>query len=612
MATATPAETPTPTVEATPTPTTPATPSTPSPTPEAQSTEPRPLTFDTPPGVYTAITVGASHACALTESGEAVCWNVGSSTPWETPPGPHTFIAANDNATCAVSSAGEIACWLSPGSEWGVLPEEAPPGKYVAVSMDRRHACALTEAGEAVCWGPEDSWLPLPVLPPGNYTTISIGQFFGEESDHISGYRTACATTIEGDLVCWRGINIDGRVEQVVERISGNYTAVDVLLLTVCTLTAGGGASCEDWDAGSSSGYTALAVGVEFVCALTEAGTAGCGTHGIQGVVWGDHGVRWLMNPTPLDQGRRYVAIGVGDAHACALTDAGEAVCWGSVENKVARPDPAPGGYVAVSDGYGHTCALTEEREAVCWGWNNFGQVDVPEGSYSAIGAGFASTCALTEAGRAVCWGALQRDLTEARYQAISAGYEAACALTEEGEPVCFGDWLLGEAPSGSFTAITLAWTGHACALGTDGEVVCWGEQSRDGRLEAPPGPWVTIDAGEHHTCAITDTGEAACWGNPSGELPNAPVGRYVAVSTSGYEVCVVTDAGQVFCRDVDGWESEPQLRPVGEGLRALDVSIGLSRTCTLTDAGAVVCWGDTEYLYSPFLNRHGYQPSRW
>ena len=555
--------------------------------------------------------MGANHACALTAAGEAVCWNVENSTQWETPPGPYTYITANGDTTCAASTAGEIECWLIPGSEWGVLPGEAPPGQYVAVSMDRRHACAVTVQGEAVCWGPEDSGLPLPALPPGSYTTISVGEFTVEESNHVVGSLTACATTIEGDLVCWRGINSDGRVEQSVEHSPGNYTAAHVLLESVCALTVGGQVTCGGWDGGGSARYVAMAVG-RFVCAITDAGTAECGTPGIRGV-GPDTGVRWLMIPPAPEPGRSYVALSTGYAHACALTDVGEAICWGSVENKVARPDPVPGRYVAVSDGDGHTCALTEVGEAICWGWNNFGQADVPEGRYAAISAGFASTCAITDGGEAVCWGAFRFGPAEEQYRAISAGYEAACALTDEGQPVCFGDWRLSEALSGSFVAISVARTGDACALRADGEAVCWGERSRDGRLDPPSGPWAAIDAGDHHTCAIDATGEVVCWGDPSAQLPGAPAGRYVAVGTSGYEVCVLTDTGQVTCLDVgDSALANPSSVWFSDGSRALEISVGLNRTCVLTDAGAAVCWGDTEYWSYPHLIRHGYQPRRW
>ena len=63
--------------------------------------------------------------------------------------------------------------------------------------------------------------------------------------------------------------------------------------------------------------------------------------------------------------------------------------------NKLQPPDPPPGPYIA----------LTEAGEAVCWGWNNYGQAMVTPGRYTAISAGESSTCAHTEDGEAVCWG---------------------------------------------------------------------------------------------------------------------------------------------------------------------------------------------------------------
>ena len=573
-------------------------------------------TFDTPPGSYTAIAVGLLHACALAESGEAVCWDVESGEPWEGPPGRYTDVAVDDDATCAVSTAGEIECWLRPGSG-RVVPEEAPAGTYVAVAMAGRSACALTEARAAVCWGFGDAVPPgRYTFPPGEYATIDLGYLFAEESNNWGVYVTACATTVEGDLVCWRGLNSNGRVEQVLERIPGTYAAAHVHLLTACTLTPEGDPACGEWDGDGSTRYTAMAVGDEFVCAIAESGRARCTTHGIQGVVWGQHGARWLMTPPPTAPGRRYVALDVGGGvvdggNACALTDLGEAVCWGSVANRVPRPDSPPGGYIAVSDGYGHTCALTGAGEVVCWGWNNLGQVDVPEGRYAAISAGYASTCALTEAGGAVCWGAPRHTLPNGRYRAIAAGYEAACALTDEGEPVCRHVFaLLPHAPSGPFTQITLAWTGDACALGVNGDAVCWGPRSELGWLDVPAGRWTAIDAGDNHACAIGVTGEVVCWGDPSLEIRAAtPAGRYAALGTSGYEICLLSDAGEVSCWDVDDWPAGAHrtLEP-SDGSRAVEISVGISRTCVLTEAGQVECW-DTRYEGVPGLNRHGYQP---
>ena len=212
------------------------------------------------------------------------------------------------------------------------------------------------------------------------------------------------------------------------------------------------------------------------------------------------------MSPPAPERDRRYVAVDVGGAYACAVTDTGEAVCWEGVANKVARPAPDSGRYVAVSDGYGHTCGLAADGEAVCWGWNTSGSRMFPAGRYAGISAGDASTCALTEAAGAVCW------------------------FPNRLDPQSRNEWI------------------------------------------APP--------------------------------------HYTAVGTSGYDTCLLTDAGDVYCRDREAWESGAGLQLVSEGVRSAEISVGLNRTCALANSGAIVCWGDTQHVYAPFLVRHGYQ--RW
>jgi alpha-tubulin suppressor-like RCC1 family protein len=461
----------------------------------------------------------------------------------------------------------------------------------------------------------------LPELPPGTYTTISVDYSIHDESGNWTAHLTACALSTADSLVCWRAFvsedaSGDVTAGQSVEHIPGTHVAAHVYGLEVCTVTADGSVNCEDWNGDGFSRYTSLALGGEFVCAITETGTIQCGRHDIQGVYFGDWGIRGLMDPPEPVADHEYAAVSVGYTRACALTDVGAAVCWGSVDNKLASPDPAPGGYVAVTDGYGHTCALTEDGLAVCWGWNNFGQANVPDGRYTAISAGFATTCAITEAGEPVCWGALtsrfapsqaSHTFPEGGYRAISTGYEAACALTNQGSPVCVGVWGLAwaDTPPGPFVAITVGSTGHACALSDDGDVACWGGWELHGELDVPAGTWTALAAGDLQTCAIAADGDLICWGARPARLRDPPTERYRAVDTSGYDTCVLTDAGQMLCGDA----RDLVLSPLSEDLRVSQISVGPNRRCAVTEAGAVICWGDTEYVSRPFLNRHGYQP---
>ena len=277
-----PTATPTPTPEATPPATVEATATgTPSPTAEALTSP----TFDTPPGVYTGITVGEVHASALTKDGEAVCWDVAGGARWDTPPGSYTFITAADSTTCAITEDGEIVCWGWGGEsrpEYGSDPSrDTPAGRYTALTMIGDYACALTDEGAVVCWGPEDQWPALPDPPQGTYTAIS-GRYYN--SGYGGEFETMCALSDSGDIVCWQGTNTN--TEEYVRRYPGDYRAVNVWRAGFCALTADGEATSGNHgylsgDCGlasddGSARYTALAVGRGYNCAITDSGTAVC------------------------------------------------------------------------------------------------------------------------------------------------------------------------------------------------------------------------------------------------------------------------------------------------------------------------------------------------
>ncbi|MCY4616749.1 MAG: hypothetical protein OXC71_10225 [Chloroflexi bacterium] len=387
--------------------------------------------FEAPPGAYTHITVGSAHACALTEDAEAVCWDIGSTAQWDTPSGSYIFIETERDTTCAITGEGEIVCWSRGGA--AIEDDEpdpsrnSPPGRYRALAWDAgylaglvpgsHYTCALTEEGAVVCWGLEDSDFDKALLPPdppmGSYTAIRVEHNSPGLGAH---FLTACALADAGDLVCWgSGEAHLNPLGAETSRRSGDYALVGGIF---CDRSgAGDPASVErDWchrstDDGAGR-YLAVSPGEAHTCAITDAGVAVCEA-GRSSISYDIDGVLSVMTP-PERSHDRYVDVSMGNTlwehsvpavHACALTESGRAICWKSVPNKFERPEPSAGPFVAVSDGLGHTCALTGGGGAGCWGWNNFGQARVPPGRYTAISAGHGSTWAVTDGGEAVRWG---------------------------------------------------------------------------------------------------------------------------------------------------------------------------------------------------------------
>lgn len=634
--TATPSPTPAPTAAPEPTPTGTPTPiaEQPSPSPPQSSAPARTRlppspTFDTPPGDYTSITVGAEHACALSGLGEAVCWDIHDGMVWDTPSGSYASITAIPGGTCATPTSGEIVCW-APGG--GPIPDgasdpsrSAPQGRYTALSTVPGYYCAITEAGEAVCWGeysrrerdPLDSphgwWMPEP--PPGSYVAITVGYSHYFDGSLLS----ACAARADGGLVCWHS---SGKYTPDLEREPWELERDAATMLTRGDFCEVNGFGPPDCALASRNPYTAISHGGNLSCGITIEGAAECWASGIDAVAFGVLKVTTPPNPAP----SRFVAISTNSTHVCALTDAGEAACWGSQRNIVAPPDPAPGRYVAVSDGRNHTCALTEDGEAVCWGWNNRGQASVPPGRYTAISAAELHTCALTDDGEALCWGdvtypllnteqssrpgspQVHTPLPGGRYTAIAAstsidGLLAVCALTEEGEAACSGDYRGAEPPPGPYTSVDIR-EGQACGLTRTGSVVCW-----VGYYPAPPGgPYSLMDVGTGLICVIAAAGEVRCLDHhrPVGEGP--PPGSYAAVALGFQHACALTAAGEAACWawPWTRYKDIPVTSPYEDRLTQpppgpfIDISSSEFRSCAVTVAGEVVCWGDVHYEELP------------
>ncbi|HWC10637.1 MAG TPA: Ig-like domain repeat protein [Acidimicrobiales bacterium] len=132
--------------------------------------------------------------------------------------------------------------------------------------------------------------------------------------------------------------------------------------------------------------------------------------------------------------------------------------------------------------------------------------------------------------------------------------------------------------------------------------------------------PTITaVAAGWNHSCALTSTGGVKCWGaNEFGQLGDgtttprsSPVdvvglaSGVVAIAAGGQRTCALTSAGGVKCWGSnvfggvgDGTTTDRHTPVDVSGLASGVVAIaaGAFHTCAVTSAGAAKCWGGNEF----------------
>lgn len=307
----------------------------------------------------------------------------------------------------------------------------------------------------------------------------------------------------------------------------------------------------------------ALSVGSFHACGVTTAGAAYC-----WGDVWADlttNGGPVATVPTAVATGLTFRAVSSGEFHSCGLTTAGAVFCWGG-SGYVPVAGLVPGGitFAAVSAGESHDCAVTPAGAAYCWGNNGYGELG--DGSTAN------STVPVAVAG----------GLT---FATVSAGSQFTCGVTLAGAAYCWGFNFAGQLGTGS-------------------------------SLNSPtPAPVVggltftTLSAGLNHACGVTTAGAAYCWGqNDSGQLgidsvsaSNAPVPvvgglSFRMVSASWSQTCGVTPAGAGYCWGAFfGGASSPSTLPVAVpgGLTFRSLGAGAYHTCGVTPTGVAYCLGN-------------------
>jgi alpha-tubulin suppressor-like RCC1 family protein len=348
--------------------------------------------------VWSQVTVGAQHTCALASNGHAYCWGyavwgqLGTGTTPINLPRPTRVsgglqfaqISAGFHHTCAVTTENKAYCWGE--NIGGVLgdgtttnrPAPVPVAggrRFTRIRAGASHTCAMTAAGKAFCWGSNVSGM----LGDGTFSsrTTPVAVVGGLEVRRlmVGGLHT-CAVTTADKAYCW-GRGTEGQLGQGVAKSSPRPVAVT------------GGLA-----------WQAILPGSDHTCGITTSAKAYCwgtrGTDTYNGLGIGSDEFGTLV-PTAVAGTRRWLQLTAGLLHTCGVTLANVPFCWGfnssgqngdgttavtAVPTRVAGDLRLVGVATGVQDASHfanaeaeHTCGITADGRIWCWGHNFYGQL---------------------------------------------------------------------------------------------------------------------------------------------------------------------------------------------------------------------------------------------
>ncbi|HEX6940258.1 MAG TPA: hypothetical protein VF158_12665 [Longimicrobiales bacterium] len=296
-------------------------------------------------------------------------------------------------------------------------------------------------------------------------------------------------------------------------------------------------------------------LGLLHACFIVDDGTLYCFGNNDAGEL-GDGTLVPRSVPAPTATSLRFTRVAAGTAFTCGIATDGKTYCWGTNEAgqlgdggstaMSTTPVQVPGdpGFVELSAGSNHACGITAAGAAYCWGSNNVGQagVDRPDSivplspvagglSFRSLDAGSGSTCAIATDGAAYCWGSLPgmradqplRIASTHDFVAISA---LGCAIADDATLHCMENLEMVPVPGGRRYRDVVSGYGFTCALAEDGSVYCsglnnWGQLGTDevgstsGFVRAElDSPATFLAAGTNSACAGNAGGGLTCWGH--------------------------------------------------------------------------------------------------
>ena len=597
-----------------------------------------PIVFVTKNRIFSKVTTGGNHTCALSVSGEIFCWGYnaqgqlgnGTTSNTNSPTAitshfiPFTDISAGQNHTCGITAIGGVKCWGQ--NTYGKLGDGTTSNKYfptdvfgltsgvASISAGQSHTCAITTTGGAKCWGYNSTGQ----LGDGTTTQrTSPADVSGLTSGAMSisaGSDYTCAVTITGGAKCW-GNNVNGRLGDgtVIQKNS----PVDV--------------------SGLTSGVSSISTGNNHTCAVVSGG-AKC---------WGYNNYRQLGDGTttqrtsPVDvigftSGVASVVTG-GNNFSCLLTTSGEAKCWGynsnsqiGIGNTTNQTSPVdvdgPKNIVSISasSNEGHVCSVSADKTVRCWGYN----------ANREIGDGITGP---TRPSPSVIVNPVANISHEVMQPRLYQGEKHSC-LSYSDKIFCWGDNSFGQLGNGttlsSSSAVDISafleseyvkdmvlGDDHSCFLSYFGDIKCFGRNDRgqfgNGTtldsltpVRAPAANAVKLAGGKSYVCASSSEG-TYCWGaNEFGQLGDGSNAdslspRFVSplftdrLMSGPYSMCANSLVG-TFCW---GDNSYGQLgmggagfnTPQSVGMLFSDLKVGLKHSCGIVGTN-IKCSGDNSY----------------
>lgn len=376
--------------------------------------------------------------------------------------------------------------------------------------------------------GGGDGGSPPPPMITAYATPVAVNTTQAYSRVESSGQHV-CGTTSDGNTWCW-GHDDKGQLGQAAAPASCN------------------GAPCATAPVRLESPlrFVSLAAGLGpgVTCGLVATGEAWCWGFGIGGQL-GDGRRLTSSTPVAVAGGLQFQRIRVAQSSlgACGQRADGQIYCWGALgllfgnglSGEVhASPVRVDWGAPLIDFDLGeqHACGITVAQEAWCFGSNFYGQLGI-----GSVGANGGINQAATP----------QRVVGLSGVSAIVAGSDTSCALKTDGTALCWGNRShTGSAAAGIYAGSPVAVDGgllftslHAgflqnCGLTAAGQAWCWGSNLTgdlgdgtqiDSRVPVRVlGSVPFVSLSHRPSCGVGSNGTAYCWGNNSyGQVGRAP-----------------------------------------------------------------------------------------